>query len=350
MDVAIVVQPDGRARVSERLTTQTGDGAASHFHRQVPVWRHDGVTDVVATMDGAPATAGPGPALDVDWAFPPAPRATHELSLTYTAVNVVGISGIRGLVSWSVLPAHRDWDASAVSIRVELPDSAILLQDPWVEESGWTVTRQAHGMTATRARVSARESATIGIEFTIDGMTASKPQWQADQEFSDEFVPAFVSAALFILVIGAGVLILLRIKHPAWRVPQDASSAPQVAADAPELTPAAHAALLGGRAQGDRAAIATLVAAGLADRDRVSVARDLRRAAVAIIVFGLAAWAGTALTVTQFGAWPLLVPWSVVAVGLAFAVAGRRYGVLSEQGARARMLYFARVRDGRASE
>jgi hypothetical protein len=286
----------------------------------------------------------------VDWTLPSPSPDTHELRLTYTAANVVGISGIRGLVSWSVLPAHRDWDASAVSIRVDLPDSAILLQDPWVEESGWTVTREPHGMTATRAHVPAAESATIGIEFTIDGMTASKPTWQADQEFADEFVPAFVSAALFILVIGAGILILLRIKHPPVRVRPNAPTATPADATAPELMPAARAALLEGRAQGDRTAIAALVAAGLADRDRVTVARDLRRAAVAIVVFGLAAWAGTALTVTQFGAWPLVVPWSVIAVGVVFAVAGRRYGVLSEEGARVRMLYFARVRDGRASE
>ena len=37
-------------------------------------------------------------------------------------------------------------------------------------------------------------------------------------------------------------------------------------------------------------------------------------------------------------------------VGLAFAGVSIRYGVLSESGARVRMLYFARVRDGRTSE
>jgi hypothetical protein len=317
MDVALAVRPDGHAQVSEHLTVQTADPAATSFRRRVPVWKHDGVADVIATMPSAPVA---GPTLDVGWTFPPEAHATYQLDVTYTAANVVGISGIRGTLSWSVLPAHRDWDASAVTVRVELPDSAILLQDPWVEESGWTVTRMPHGMTATRAKVSASESATIGLEFTIDGMTPSTPQWQADQEFSDEFVPAFVSAALFILVIGAGVLILLRIKHPVWRVRPDAPDTLQSGADESEWTTA------------------------------VRDARDLRRAAVAIIVFGLAAWAGTALTVRQFGAWPLVVPWSVIVVGVLFAVAGRRYGVLSEQGVRARMLYFARVRDGRVSE
>jgi hypothetical protein len=358
MDVGLAVSPDGQAHVSEHLTVQTGDPPVTSFRRYVPVWKHDGVTSadtirfgpVPASYDPERGHIVPGPALDAQWTFPSAPRATHELDLTYTAANVVGISGIRGLLSWSVLPAHRDWEASAVTIRVELPDSAILLQDPWVEESGWTVVRLPHGMTATRAHVSRSESATVGIEFTIDRMTPATPQWQADAEFLDEFVPAFVAAALFILVIGAGILVLLRIKHPAWRVRPDSVDSPRIDTEAPALTPAAQAALLRGRAQGDRTAIAALVAAGLADRDRVSVARDLRRAAVAIVVFGLAAWAGTALTVTQFGAWPLVVPWSVVVVGVAFAIAGRRYGVLSERGARARMLYFARVRDGRTSE
>jgi hypothetical protein len=288
-----------------------------------------------------------GPALDATWQFPSVAGRTHELELSYQAARVVEISGIRGMVSWNALPAHRGWDASQVSVRVDLPEATVLLQDPWVEEPGWTVVRLPHGMTATRAFVPAAEPATVGIEFTIDKMSPAKPQWQADQEFSDEFVPAFIAAALFILVIGAGILVMVRIRHPPWKVaPEQAGARAEVA---PDLTPTMRMAIMHGRSPGDRVVVSDLEAAGLFDRERVRTARDLRVAGWVIMLFGVVVWIAVSLTVTQFGAWPLVVPWSILIVGLMFAVASFRVTLLSETGARLRMLYFARVRDGRTS-
>jgi len=64
----------------------------------------------------------------------------------------------------------------------------------------------------------------------------------------------------------------------------------------------------------------------------------------------VAVWIAVQLTVVQFQSWPLVVPSSILIVGLMFAVASSRVGLLSETGARVRMLYFARVRDGRNPE
>lgn len=411
MDVAVAVQPDGNARVTERFTVRALTASSSSFRRQVPAWKHDGVSLVTTPV---PARIASGAALDVTWPVAQASGAPQDLELSYQAANVVEISGIRGLVSWKVLPAHRDWDAAEVSIRVDLPGGAVLLDDPWVEEPGWTVARLPHGLTATRAFVPASESATAGIEFTIDRMAASTPRWQSDREFAEEFIPAFIAAALFILVTGAGILIMLRIKHPPVRV---RPAGIEERAPEPEVPPALRLALMRGRPRGDRAeltaavtslvgqglieleddtvvatdpdrdvwaheeavlagmpraggtpldlpaafrrvnraayrrgALEDLVQSGLADRDRVTVARDLFRAGLATMVFGVLVWAAAALAITQFGAWPLLVPWSILIVGLAFVAVSSRYGVLTESGARVRMLYFARVRDGRTSE
>lgn len=425
LDLALAVRADGSLRVDERLTVHFGDASFSHFRLEAPVWRHDGIADVVAAMDGKAFAPGDGPghvriasgpALDVDWMFDPIVYETHTFTLSYTATNVVNLSGIRGLVSWLALPPGRSWDVTAASISLDLPESAILLQDPWVEELGWTVTRLPHGLTATRSNVKSFESATVGVEFTIDGMRPSMPQWQADRAFTEEFVPAFIAAALFILVTGAGILAMLRVKHPAWRNPV-AGATETAAADALSVTPAMRLALMRGRPRGDRAemtaalsglvasglamvdadgattvattsavgaheavllealptqpqppvAIATALAgvdrgefrravledltvAGLVDRERAAAARDLWIAGWAVMLFGVAVWITVQLTVRQFEAWPLLVPASILIVGLAFAIASSRVGLLSETGARVRMLYFARVRDGRTPE
>jgi hypothetical protein len=425
MDVALTVQADGHLRVDEQMTVRFGDAPVTEFRRRLPVWRHDGVSDVSATIDGSAARSGegagqvsiaPGPALDVTWTFPPASRRTHAFTLSYRAANVVEISGIRGLVSWRVLAPHRDFEAGAVTIAMHLPETAIFLQDPWVDEPGWTVTREPHESRATRVSVPRNDAATVGAEFTIDHMRPSTPQWQTDRAFTEEFVPAFIAAALFILVTGAGILVMLRVKHPPWRTAVSGVTEP-AAADALSVTPAMRLALMRGRSRGDRAemtaalsglvasglvvvgtdgaatvattsavgaheavllealptqpqppvAIATALArvdrgefrravledlttAGLVDRERAAAARDLWIAGWAVMLFGVAVWIAVRLTVLQFAAWPQLVPLSILVVGLTFAIASFRVGLLSETGARVRMLYFARVRDGRTSE
>jgi hypothetical protein len=242
------------------------------------------------------------------------------------------MSGIRGTVSWLALPAARDYDVTNVSIVIVAPDETVPLQDPWVEESGWQVARRPHGMTAMRPNVHRSESATAGMEFTIDKMAVVTPQWQLDDALMSEFIPAFVSAAAFILVIGAGVLVMLRFKYPPWPAEPDRGSA-------------------GWRAR--RTFQRTLATRGdttdLIDTERAGVARDLRVAGVAVILLGLAGWALVAIAITQFGRWPLAVPWSVLVVGGMFLIGAARFDVLSEQGAKARVLYSARVRDERTS-
>lgn len=422
MDVALTVLVDGSIQVEERMAARFGSSPVSTFRRRTPVRRHDGVFDVSATMDGASVApgrgighlqVGKGPALDVQWTFAPVSDSVHTFVLTYRAANAVAISGIRGTVSWLVLPARRAFDVSAASVTLTLPDTAVLLQDPWVEEAGWQVARLPHGLTAKRAGVSSAESGTVGIEFTVDRMAVSTPQWQSDEEFLGEFIPAFVSAALFILVVAVGVVGMVRFKYPPWRVTRGDVSG----VDARAITPGMRVAIERGRCWGDRievqaaidglvageavsidgdrvrlanadrartqheqivtgelwlhkndgmtraallsrrigrrfqrALLADLIAAGLADPERATVKRDLHRAGLVVTIFGLASWAAVSLTVMQFGAWPLAVPCSIVIAGVIFLVEAARFQILSDAGAKARMLYFARVLDGRTTE
>ena len=310
MDVAVTVLDDGSARVEERLVVNAGDRPATGtvIRRRSPVWRHDGTADIAATLDGATLAVGdapgqlrvqPGAALDAQVILTPAPASPSRdrrrvLTLSYRALNVVAISGIRGTVSWLALPAARDFDVAVATVTLTLPATAILLQDPWVEEAGWTVTREPHGLRASRSGIARGESATAGVEFTIDRMNLTEPAWQVDIDRASEFMPAFVSAGLFILVTGVGILAMLRLKFPKS-------------------------------------------ATGALDRERVAAARDLRTTAWIVIVTGLGAWVFVASALDRFGIWPMAVPVSMILVGVLFLAAA------------ARVLYFARVQDGRTS-
>ena len=339
---------DGFAQVQERLVVNLGATPVDEFRWRSPVWKHDGVSDVVASMDGAAFQAGEGAgrvavgsgrALDVRWMFAPAASA-HVFGLSYRAANVVHLSGIRGTVSWRAVPPGARPRIAAAQITLTTPESTVLLQDPWVDEAGWTVTRAANGMSAARSPVPEGESGTAGIEFTVDRMMAHRPQWQTDSERAVQFVPAFISAALFILVVAAGVLWMLRMKYPVRA--SGADGTPRGIGTARVLWRAMR--------RSRRSLVDDLISEGLVDRERVHAARDLWRAGVAVIVLGLLSWAVTRYAVWQYGAWPLVVPWSVVVAGVIFLVGAARFPVLSETGARDRVLYCARISDGRTAE
>jgi hypothetical protein len=105
------------------------------------------------------------------------------------------------------------------------------------------------------------------------------------------------------------------------------------------------------RARFRRALIEDMVAAGLVDLERVHAVRDLRRAGWFTLAFGAVSWFAVSLTLGHFGPWPLSMPAGVLLSGVMFLAGSRRVSILSQNGmrARARVLYSARVRDGRAS-
>ena len=135
---------------------------------------------------------------------------------------------------------------------------------------------------------------------------------------------------------------MVRIKYRPWPVgPADG--------DAHALAPDLERALMAQKY--DANVLPRLASEGLIDSERMQVARDLRRAAIATIVFGAASWIFTSMTFAHLGPWPLALPIGIVGSGLMFAVTSRRFSILSQAGvdARQRMLYSARIRGGPTS-
>jgi hypothetical protein len=410
LHAVLTVLVDGSIDVEEQWSVRFESSAATAFARAVPVSRHDGAFAVEGTIDGRPSAKGrgpgqllvaKGPALDARWTLAPPTPGAHSFVLRYRMAGAVEVSGIRGVVSSRVL-APRSYDIEAADLTLKLPAGAVFLGDPWVEEAGWTVERRLDEVFASRRNVARNEWATIGATFTIDTMSAGEPAWQYHERRASDLMPAFVSAGLFLLVIGAGVVGMLRLKHPPARArpgaPVEASAA---------ITPAMALALERGQSRGDMAELRAtaagldapgrdltagklmahervladerwyqkdantstsalparqrkrfraallqdLIDAGLVDAERVSAVRDLRRAGVVTLLFGALTWIVASVAFDQFGLWPLSIPIGMLASGLMFVFAAPRLPILSQNGveARGRVLYSARVRNGRTS-
>ncbi len=98
-------------------------------------------------------------------------------------------------------------------------------------------------------------------------------------DIASEFMPAFISGALFILVVAGGVIWMVKIQLPGW-------------------SPAERAAA--GRGFVVSAVVALLTGAGLT-----------------VVSYAFA---------PRYGAWCYAVPASVIVSGVAFLVAGRWFG------------------------
>jgi hypothetical protein len=168
-------------------------------------------------------------------------------------------------------------------VRLALPDASMFLEMPGVAEAGWHVEQGTRTMVATRAGLPASAQASVVAEFSIEGLTMPRPVWQFQQARASEFTPAFISAGLFILVVGFGVVAMMWFRFRSGATP--------IASDAERRI------------------------------DRARAVRDLRRSGYVALMVGAVATGATAWLPGGFGPWSYAVAASVVANGIIFIAA-----------------------------
>lgn len=289
VDVALTVARDGSLQVQETIRLQI-DQPITSFRRASPALHHDGISDVRATLDGVDVAQSSGSIsvrsagqdhLDVRWTFPPL-TGSHTFGLTYRAAGGVAVSGIRGTVSWMAMPAERNLDIGTMNVSIALPEGVVQIGDPWVMEAGWAVSREPLGMRATRTDVPAGEGVHVGSEFTIDTLKLPQPDWQYHEARSDEFRLAFLSGGVFLLVVAAGIVVMIRLR-------------------------------LAGIEPGSARAV-----------EQSATARGLRITAIVTMAAGVAGWFLVQQTLGTYGPWPYALPICTLLSGAVFLVDASR--------------------------
>ena len=278
VDVAVHLAPDGRADVHESIVVRVD--APTSFQRVVRPDRAESVAFIGASIDGEPVPAVDGNARDplrVIWPLDEPSDRVRTLELRYRASGVLAIHGRRGEFAWSALPAPRGYPIGAVRIVLTVPGGAVRVGAWGMAEPDWTVAELPDGITATRADVSPRETATLLAEVAVDPAGLVEPRWQHEAELGRQLIPAFIAGGLFILVIGAGVVGIIRFE----------------ATTRPGGTVTAH------------------------------TAHGLYMAGVVCLVFGVFIAGVAAFAVARYGAWSMAIPTSILLVGLLFALVGK---------------------------
>jgi hypothetical protein len=413
-EIELRVLPDGSMTVREQLVDlrPVGASGAWTFTRHVSTEAVDELRFVRAWLDGQPLeTSDPrldarsGRTLEVGWRLPD--ELPHMVALEYRARGVVGVELQRGRLHWPVLPASRTWAVDGARVTLSLPPGSGIFRDTGIGEAGWIVARAQGGITATRAAVGTAP-ATVLADFSIDPAVIARPDWQVTLDLRKEFALSFVSGALFMLVIGAGVVWIVRFQHPRIRIRSDETV--QTSAD----LPAALAALvsLGPRRVARNGLLATVLelkrsgliaidgdgritalgaqpapwrhqqvvfdgvtdrrataaasrthgftqsrarsyaralmddatSAGLTDPERLAAASGLVTAAWVSAIFTIACAVIAQIFLSRFSWWPHLITGSMLLVCAVFYVMGRRFRVWTRAGEHASRQWADRLR------
>ncbi|HEX5215063.1 MAG TPA: DUF2207 domain-containing protein [Vicinamibacterales bacterium] len=280
VDIGLNVLADGSVEVRETIVLRATPNGGARFERVIRKRHADALFDLAATIDGRPAPEGRGPGqirvqngrpTRVRFEFDPTPNPTRTLTLQYRVAGVVAVSGGRGRFEWEALAPQRRFDIADTRIELALPERTVQYGPAGVAEAGWTVNETARGITSERRNLPRDEAATLVATISTTTMALAEPRWQFNEAKSEEFMPAFLSGAIFILVIGAGVIWIVRFQHPRPQPGVDAPPGVELATS-PVLQSAIAQRLRRGSADGPLAAIVDL---GM--RRRLEVREDAER-------------------------------------------------------------------------
>lgn len=290
LDVRVAVAESGVVDVSETAVVSFAP-AGSRFERQVDGAWADAIAFLEVIVDGRPAQASgdlqfeavDGRALHVRLTSPVAQQAPREVQLRYRLIGAVGLDGPSGVLTVPILGDREHAGIGTGTVVLALPAGAPVLEGTGLAEAGWQIAREPRGLLATRGSIGPSETVTLMARFPVTPGTRAEPQWQRHRLQARFFAPAFVSAGVFILVVGAGVLWMVRMQYP--RGPRTPSS----------------------------------------ERDRAEARRGFRLAgAAALGLSGLTAVAARYL-LDHLGPWPLALPVSIFIVGTVFLGVSRRW-------------------------
>ena len=140
-DVNVVVQEDRSLFVEENVTFRFDGGPFSFVFRELPTDHTDGITDIVAGVDGVPWPQGTGPGqveitgrdpIVITWHLSPTSDVVQNFTLSYRALGVVRQGDAGDVLDWQALPDEYEYDIASSTVTVSYPAGATRQGEPEV--------------------------------------------------------------------------------------------------------------------------------------------------------------------------------------------------------------------------
>jgi len=220
-DVIIDLRPDGSLDVVERIALRAGATPITWFERRVPDRHTDGLTNVVALMDGREqpelrnnrgVRIRERSGIDVRWQFEPRGIRAGPLGVgTQGGVGLVReLAGRRRM--WTALPVEHAYPIEAARVTLRAPASTLAVAMSAKGGEMQPATSWADGLVVTRSALGADDHIALDITFSAATLNPAEPDWAVALERQQKLTPAFIAAGITLVVIGVGVLAMVRMR------------------------------------------------------------------------------------------------------------------------------------------
>jgi hypothetical protein len=250
-DVYIAAQYDRSLLVEESVTFRFVGGPFSFVFRELPLEHTDGITDIVAGMDGEAWPQGTGPGqveitgrdpIVVTWHLPPTSDAVQTFTLSYRALGVVTSNDEADVLAWQALPDEYEYEIASNRVVVDFPAGAQLLGQPEVTAGKAEATVEGNQAVFTQGHLSAGDPLVVRLNFASGAFSETLPvrQVQAAEQNSRAWI--WIAAAAATLV--GGILLAIFAARP-FRRPSTARADQLLNKPPNELPPALAGYLTG---------------------------------------------------------------------------------------------------------
>ena len=250
-DVDVAAQYDRSLLVEETVTFRFVGGPFSFVFRELPTDHTDGITDIVAGMDGAAWPQGTGPGqveitgrdpIVITWHLSPTSDAVQTFTLSYRALGVVEGDEAADVLDWQALPDEYDYAIAGNRTTVSFPTEAQLLGQPEVLAGKSEITVEGNRAVFTQGNLEAGDPLVVRLNFAPGSFSETLPTRQIQAAAQNSRAWLWIVAAVATLV--GGILLSFAAARP-YRRPAVARAEQTLHKPPNELPPALAGYLTG---------------------------------------------------------------------------------------------------------
>lgn len=208
-DVVVDAQYDRSLLVEESVTFRFTGGPFSFVFRELPTDHTDGITDIVAGVDGVAWPEGTGPGqveirgndpIEITWHLSPTSNTVQNFTLSYKALGVVRSGEAADVLDWQALPDEYEYEIDASRVTFGYQDTMTRVGEPEVLAGNAAVSIEGNHVTFIQANLSPGEPFVARLTFAPGSFSPEPPvrQTRAAAQNSRAWIWIVAAAATLI--------------------------------------------------------------------------------------------------------------------------------------------------------
>ena len=230
-DVDVVAQTDRSLLVEETVAFRFVGGPFSFVFRELPTDHTDGITDIVAGVDGVPWPQGTGPGqveitgrdpIVITWHLSPTSDVVQNFTLSYRALGVVRQGDAGDVLDWQALPDEYEYDIASSTVTVSYPAGATRQGEPEVTAGKAEAATGDGQVVFTQGNLSSGDPLVVRLNFAPGSFSDTLPARQAQSQAQSSRAWIWITAA--VVTLAGGLMAVIVAARPYQRTIRKSSS------------------------------------------------------------------------------------------------------------------------------